>query len=50
VDLYSNLANAVRNPTFSTAGVPTATRLAEPTEAVFPYIHTPYDYYEKISF
>jgi hypothetical protein len=50
VDLYANLANAVRNPSFSTASVPTPKRLAEPTRAVFPYIHTPYDYYEKISF
>jgi hypothetical protein len=50
VDLYSNLMNAVGNPSFSTTSVPSAIPLPESRSGVFPLIHTPYDYYEKISF
>jgi hypothetical protein len=50
VDPYFNLTNVVGNPSFSTASVPSATPLPESQSGVFPLIHTPYDYYEKISF
>jgi hypothetical protein len=47
---YSNLVKAVRNLSFSTAGVPTANPLAKPVDGVIHVVHTPYHYYEKISF
>jgi hypothetical protein len=47
---YLNLFKAVRNPTFSTADVPTAIPLPKPVDGVIPVVHTPYHYYEKISF
>jgi hypothetical protein len=48
VDPYSNLVKAVRNPSFSTAGVPTAIRPPNPLHGIIPVVHTPYDYYKKI--
>jgi hypothetical protein len=50
VDPYSNLVKPVRNPSFSTASVPNANPLPKPLDGVVPVVHTPYDYYKKISF
>jgi hypothetical protein len=33
----------------STSGVPSADALARPSGGIFHVIHTPYDYYERIS-
>jgi hypothetical protein len=38
----------VQTPRLSPAGVPTPIALLEPNRGVFPVIHTPYSYYEKI--
>ena len=38
----------VESRSFSTAAVHRAKRLGKPNWSVFPLVHTPYDFYERI--
>ena len=38
----------VRNRDFSTAGPTAGNGVVEPCGSVFPVVHTPYDFYERI--
>jgi hypothetical protein len=41
-------SQAVRNHSFSTAGSHRRKPAVEPFGSVFPVVHTPYDFYERI--
>jgi len=43
-----NAAHPVERRDFSTASLHHANPLAEPLSSVFPVVHTPYDFYERI--
>jgi hypothetical protein len=43
-----NLPDAVDSHDFSTVPVHARNGLAKPDRAVFPVVHTPYDFYERI--
>jgi hypothetical protein len=50
VNFFGYLLEPVRNLLLSTDGVPSADALSRPWRGVFHLLHTPYDYYERISF
>ena len=48
VGSFRNALEPVETLAFSTAAVHRATPLGEPDRSVFPVVHTPYDFYERI--
>jgi hypothetical protein len=48
VDTSRNTLEPVEILAFSTAPVHRATPLGKPIRSVFPLVHTPYDFYERI--
>jgi hypothetical protein len=43
-----NTIHPVESRGFSTASIHRASPLGEPVRSVFPLVHTPYDFYERI--
>jgi hypothetical protein len=48
VETFRNPLEPVDNRTFSTDSVHGANGVSEPKRSVFPVVHTPYDFYERI--
>jgi len=48
VDTCRNTLEPVEILLFSTASIHRATPLGKPVRSVFPLVHTPYDFYERI--
>jgi hypothetical protein len=48
VGTFRNTPHPVDTPVFSTGFLHRATPLGKPIRAVFPVVHTPYDFYERI--
>jgi hypothetical protein len=48
VETFAKPLEAVRNAHFSTAWSHRRNRSGEPFGSVFPVVHTPYDFYERI--
>jgi hypothetical protein len=48
VDSFRNVLEPVEEPLFSTVWTHGANGLSKRDRAVFPVLHTPYDFYERI--
>ena len=48
MDSFRNTIEPVETVVFSTVPVHRATPLGKPIRSVFPLVHTPYDFYERI--
>ena len=48
METLPNLPEPVERPQFSTGGTHAANDLSVRDRAVFPVVHTPYDFYERI--
>ncbi len=48
MESFAKRVEPVRNGHFSTGGTHRANAVVEPFGSVFPVVHTPYDFYERI--